>query len=240
MDAYSGKYYIQGGEEQEATILFLKDRLSIGLRDEHGNPRIVYWLYEQIIRDNFWKRGQTIVRCGTYPVQTIEVKEKEFAAKLELTIKDRERSWLCRFMNKNQWRMIRMLAVFIVLLVSAYIWLVPFLAERLAKRVPVSYEERLGDGIYAAIKPSFNIDAEKTAYINDFFRELNIDSKYNIRITVVNENVANAFAIPGGNIVVYDKILMGMNGYEDLAALLSHEFTHVDQKHTTRSLFRQM
>ena len=55
MDAYSGKYYIQGGEEQEATILFLKDRLSIGLRDEHGDPRIVYWPYEQIIRDNFWK-----------------------------------------------------------------------------------------------------------------------------------------------------------------------------------------
>jgi len=53
MDAYAGKYYIQGGEEQEATILFLKDRLSIGLRDEHGNPRIVYWPYDQIIRDNF-------------------------------------------------------------------------------------------------------------------------------------------------------------------------------------------
>ena len=239
MDAYSGKYYIQGGEEQEATILFLKDRLSIGLRDEHGDPRIVYWPYEQIIRDNFWKRGQSLVRCGTYPVQTIEVNEKEFADKLELTIKDRERSWLGRFMNKNQWRMIRMLTVFMVILVSAYIWLVPFLAERLAKRVPVSYEEQLGDAIYTAIKPGFNIDAEKTAYINDFFRELNIDTKYNIRITVVKENVANAFAIPGGNIIVYDKIIAGMNGYEELAALLSHEFTHVNERHTTRSLFRQ-
>jgi len=117
--------------------------------------------------------------------------------------------------------------------------LVPFLAERLAKRVPVSYEERLGDGIYDAIKPTFTIDAEKTAYINDFFRELNIDSKYNISITVVKENVANAFAMPGGNIIVYDKIIAGMSGYEELAALLSHEFTHVNERHTTRSLFRQ-
>ena len=96
MDAYFGKYYTQGGEEQEATILFLKDKISIGLRNEHGEPRIVYWPYDQIIRDNFWKRGQSIVRCGTYPVQTIEVNEKEFADKLELTIKDRERSWLGR------------------------------------------------------------------------------------------------------------------------------------------------
>ena len=30
-----------------------------------------------------------------------------------------------------------------------------------------------------------------------------------------------------------------MNGYEELAALLSHEFTHVNERHTTRSLFRQ-
>ena len=239
MDAYSGKYYIQGGEEQEATILFLKDRLSIGLRDEHGNPRIVYWPYDQIIRDNFWKRGQSIVRSSTYPVQTIELNEKEFADKLELIIKDRERSWLGRFMNKNQWRMIRMLVIFIVIVVSAYIWLVPFLADRLAKRVPVSYEETLGDGIYTAIQPTFTIDADKTAYINDFFRELNIDSEYNIRITVVKENIANAFAMPGGNIIVYDKIIDGMSRYEELAALLSHEFTHINDRHTTRSLFRQ-
>jgi predicted Zn-dependent protease len=238
MDAYTGKYYIQGGEEQEATILFLKDKLSIGLRDEHSNPRIVYWPYDQIIRDNFWKRRQSLVRCGTYPIQTIEVETKEFADKLESIFREKERSWFSRLLNRGQVRMLKMLAVFIVLLVSAYIWLVPFLAERLANRVSITYEEQLGEGIYSTLKPTFTIDAEKTAYINDFFRELNIDSKYNIQITVVHENVANAFAMPGGNIVVYDKIIAGMNGYEELAALLAHEFTHINERHTTRSLFR--
>lgn len=240
MDAYSGKYYLQGGEEQDATILLLKDKMSIGLRDEHGNPRIVYWPYEQVIRDNFWKRGQAIVRCGTYPVQTIEVNEKEFADKLENIFKAREKSWISRTLNRNALRMLKFFAVILFLLVAAYFWLVPLLADRLAKRVPVSYEEQLGDGMYGAMKPSFTIDGIKTAYINDFFRELKIESKYNIRITVIKEDVANAFAMPGGNIVVYDKILTGMNSYEDLAALLSHEFTHVNERHTTRSLFRQM
>ena len=136
--------------------------------------------------------------------------------------------------------MVRVLVVFVLLLVAAYIWLVPFLADRLARKVPVSYEEKLGDGMYEAMKPGFTIDANRTAYINDFFRELNIATKYNVRITVIHENVANAFAMPGGNIVVYDKILSDMNSYEDLAALLSHEFTHVNEKHTTRSLFGQL
>lgn len=240
MDAYTGKYYIQGGEEQEATILILKDKLSIGLRDEHDNPRVVYWPYEQIIRDSFWKRGQALVRCGTYPVQTIEVENKEFADKLEFVFKEREKSWISRMLNKNTARLIKFFTVLVLLFLGTYFWLLPFLAERLAKRVPISYEESLGDGIYSALQPGFNIDAEKTAYINDFFRELNIGSKYNIRITVVKENIANAFAMPGGNIIVYDKILADMNSYEVLAALLSHEFTHVNERHTTRSLFRKM
>lgn len=239
MDAYNGKYFLQGGQEQDATILLLKDKISIGLRDEHGNPRVLYWTYDQVIRDNFWKRGISVVRCGTYPLQTIEVETKEFADRLQGVFKERERSWFSRILNRNQWRMIRFLLVFFIAIISAYIWLVPFLAERLAKKVPVTYEERLGDGIYNALQPTFTIDATRTAYINDFFRELQIPSKYNIRITVVNENIANAFAIPGGHIVVYDKLLYEMNGYEELAALLSHEFTHVDERHTTRALFRQ-
>lgn len=240
MDAYTGKYYIQGGEQQDATMLLLKDRLSIGLRDEHGNPRIVFWPYDQIIRDSFWKRGQSVVRCGTYPVQTIEVSAREFADKLESIFKERERSWISRTLNKNVMGLVKVLAVFFALLAAAYIWLIPLLAERLAKKAPVSYEERLGDEIYNELKPSFVIDGEKTAHINDFFRELNINSTYNIRITVVNEDIANAFAMPGGNIIVYDKLLAGMSSYEELAALLSHEFTHVNKKHTTRSLFRKL
>lgn len=238
MDAFTGKYYVQGGAEQEATILFLKDKLSIGINDEHGNPRIVYWPYEQIIRDNFWKRGQSVARCGTYPVQTIEVDAKEFADKLEAVFKERERSWLGRLLNKNVMGLVKVLIVFFAILVAGYVWLVPFLADRLAKKVPVSYEERLGEAMFNEMKTMFTIDAPRTAYINEFFRELQIESKYEIKITVVDENLANAFAIPGGNIVVYDKMVEGMNSYEDLAALLTHEFTHIDAKHTTRSLFR--
>jgi Zn-dependent protease with chaperone function len=240
MDAFNGKYYLQSGEEQPATILLMKDKISIGLRDEHGNPRMVYWPYDQIIRDEFWKRGQSIVRCGSYPVQTIEIETKEFADKLNEIFKEREKSWISRVLNKNAMGMIKVLIVFFAVLIGAYFWLVPFLAERLAKRVPVSYEEQLGTALYDALKTGFTIDEQKTAYINEFFRELNISTKYNIRITVVKENIANAFAMPGGNIVLYDKILAGMNSYEDLAALLSHEFTHVNERHTTRSLFRQL
>lgn len=240
MDAYSGIYYLQGSEEKPATFLFLKDKLSIGIVDEYGNPRLVYWPYNQVIKEHSWKAGRVVFRCDGYPTQFIEVDQKEFLEKLENIFRYRDRSWLSKTLNKNVMGIVKVFTVFLVVLFAAYIWLVPFLAGRLANRVPASYEESLGNGIYNTLKPGFSIDEKKTAYVNSFFSELKIPTKYNIRITVVNENTANAFAIPGGNIVVYDKIIAGMNNYEDLAALLSHEFTHVENKHTTRSLFRQL
>ena len=35
-------------------------------------------------------------------------------------------------------------------------------------------------------------------------------------------------------------MLAGIDHYEDLAALLSHEFIHIENRHTTKSLFRQL
>lgn len=240
MDAYTGKYYLHGQQEQPATILFLKDKISIGLVDADGNPRVVFWTYNQVVKENYWKNGRAIIHTQGYPAQFIEVEEKEFVQKLEDIFREREKSWISRTLNKNVIGLIKVLGIFLALLIAAYIWLVPFLAERLAKRVPVSYEESLGNGIYNALKQGFVIDEIKTTYVNEFFKELNISTPYTIRVTVVKENVVNAFALPGGNMIVYDKIIAGMNNYEDLAALLSHEFTHIDKKHTTRSLFRHL
>lgn len=240
MDAFAAKYYLQNGKAQEATVLLLKDRISIGTRDENNEPLVIVWLYHQIIKDSFWKRGQAIVRCGTYPVQIIEVESKEFADKLESILAFRESSWIQRIKNKNVMRIAKGLGIFLTVLLGLYFFLIPFLAERLAGRVPVSYEEKLGDGIYDALRNNFILDEAKTFYTNEFFSELNIPTEYGVRISVVKDEITNAFAMPGGNIVVYDKMLAGMDHYEDLAALLSHEFIHVNKKHSTRALFRQL
>jgi predicted Zn-dependent protease len=86
----------------------------------------------------------------------------------------------------------------------------------------------------------FDIDEEKTIAANEFFKELNIKSNYPVQITVVNSPIKNAFALPGGHIVVYDEILQSMNSEEEFAALLSHEYSHIALKHTTRALFRSL
>jgi predicted Zn-dependent protease len=69
---------------------------------------------------------------------------------------------------------------------------------------------------------------------------MKVPTEYNIRITVVKSEVVNAFALPGGHIVVYSALLKQLKTYPELAALLSHEFVHVNNKHSTKSIFRQL
>jgi predicted Zn-dependent protease len=90
------------------------------------------------------------------------------------------------------------------------------------------------------MKADFVLDEKKTAYINDFFSQMKIPSKYDVEIVVVKGDMVNAFALPGGHIVVYDKLLNQLESYPELAALLSHEFTHVENRHTVKTLFRQL
>jgi beta-barrel assembly-enhancing protease len=240
MDAYTGIYYLQGGEEKEVSVLFQKDKLSIGLLNDDRNPLVVYWYYDQIAKENFWKTGKAIVHYPGYPAQVLEVASKDFANELELKVNPSKILLINKIFAPGLMPVYKVLFGLGSIIALVYFFLIPLLAVRMANRVPVSYEEKLGNNLFDAMKGGFKIDTQRTADINEFFKEIKITTPYNIKITVVNEDVPNAFAMPGGNIVVYSKILADMNGYEDLAALLSHEFTHVQNKHTTKSLFRKL
>src|SRR5205823_5662759 len=74
--------------------------------------------------------------------------------------------------------------------------------------------------------------------LNQFYKQLHYDVHYPVQITVVHSDEMNAFAIPGGHIVVYDAILETMKTPEELAALLAHEASHVALRHSLRNIFR--
>ncbi|WP_446914219.1 M48 family metalloprotease, partial [Klebsiella pneumoniae] len=50
----------------------------------------------------------------------------------------------------------------------------------------------------------------------------------------------NAFAVPGGFIVVHDAILDEMEHHEELAGLLGHEIGHVQLRHSTKAIARSL
>lgn len=214
-------------EEHHARILLLKNKLSILLK----NNREVFWYYDQIKRDNVYSFSYT-----TYPLQLLRLSSSAQADELENRIQKGNRG-----VNVGKIApLLKVLLVFFTFLIIVYLFLVPWIASALASRFPVSYEKTIGDQTFNAMKADFVIDEMKTAYINEFFREMEIQSIYDIHVIVVKGDLVNAFALPGGRIIVYDQLLKKLGSYTELAALLAHEFSHVENRHTVRTLLRQL
>ena len=219
--------YSFNGEEQAAKISMLKNKLSILLK----NNREVFWYYDQIKRENVYS-----FRYTEYPPQLLRLSSSVLADELETRIQKGSK----RVNVGKMAPLLKVLILFFAFLLIAYLFLVPWIASTLATRFPISYEKSIGDQTFNAMKADFVLDEKKTAYTNEFFRGLKIQSRYDVQIVVVKGDMVNAFALPGGRIVVYDQLLNKLGSYPELAALLAHEFTHVENRHTVRTLLRQL
>lgn len=136
------------------------------------------------------------------------------------------------------------LAAFVGLLLLAYFQGIPRLADRVAARIPVAWEEKLGQAVFASMAPEASrcTDPELTATLERLVARLQAADPtrpYTLRIAVVDTAAVNAFAAPGGYIVVYAGLLERMDGPDEVAGVLAHEIQHVWLRHSTRSLLRR-
>ncbi|MEQ8925821.1 MAG: M48 family metalloprotease [Fulvivirga sp.] len=58
-------------------------------------------------------------------------------------------------------------------------------------------------------------------------------------VTLLEGDVLNAFATPGGYIYVYTGLIKYLDNADDLAGVIGHEIAHADLRHTSRNLQKQ-
>lgn len=113
-----------------------------------------------------------------------------------------------------------------------------------AATLPIALEQRLGASVMQSLAPEearCNEPARREA-LNALVARLESaipDSPYTWRVSLVDGPV-NAFAAPGGHIVIFDGLVELVSSPEELAGVLAHEMQHVEQRHSVRALFRQM
>jgi len=80
------------------------------------------------------------------------------------------------------------------------------------------------------------------AYVSEVGRKLAAHSRrknLTYRFQVLDTPVINAFALPGGYVYVTRGILARMSSEDELAAVIGHEMTHVDARHSASQLSKQ-
>ncbi len=122
-----------------------------------------------------------------------------------------------------------------------YLWGIPVLSTLLASRIPLAWEERLGREVVAHIAPPDRqcTDPSRLLVLEKILTTLTAslpEQPYTLRILVVDDATVNAFAAPGGYIVVFRGLLDRTGSAEELAGVLAHEVQHILQHHVTRLL----
>jgi len=110
------------------------------------------------------------------------------------------------------------------------------LVEIAVSRIPVEWEQKLGESAYRdflshqeVVKdgPVVNALGEMTQRLTKQIP----NNPYKFEMAVVKSDVVNAFALPGGYVVVFTGLMKKAESGEEVAGVLSHELNHVLQRH---------
>ncbi|MCS6819757.1 MAG: M48 family metallopeptidase [Chitinophagales bacterium] len=235
------KYYDgKTSKAWDAKVTLCPDALEIKADYENGVLR-KSWQVNKIRHSGIDVSKKVLLKYGNYPSEYIEADDPDFAdALVRLYPRTFGRDSYSFFLSKGLLGLFVIIIISIVVLAAAYFYALPWVADRAALLIPIEYEKNFGSKVKENFISGAKVLEKESEILNNFFAALHVDSKMPIHITVIQRDEVNAFALPGGEIVVFSKILEDMEKPEALAALLGHEYAHIHYRHSMRTLFKSL
>ena len=127
---------------------------------------------------------------------------------------------------------------------------VPALAMQLAVLVPPKSEQALGEASIGQIQWALSTFGDAPVRFCDqpdglaaleammARLEPSFTSSFAVNLRVINHDMQNAFAVPGGQIVVFDGLLQAAKSPEEVAGVIGHELGHVVHRDPLRLALR--
>lgn len=120
----------------------------------------------------------------------------------------------------------------------------PAASGTLASRTPPAFETKMGESFQAQLGAGFPVcngqagQAALAAFGDDLTRASG--SPFHIRPEAVQAPMVNAFALPGGRVMVTGELIDLARTPDELAAVLAHEATHVQKRHVMQAVWRSL
>jgi Zn-dependent protease with chaperone function len=139
-------------------------------------------------------------------------------------------------------RRLRLLG-YVVAVCLLLIWLgqlaVSAMVRSLVAKLPPEVEQEIGDSMIAEVQFKMHLIEDtnrvaKLAALAAPLLEFIRDGKTEFTFYIAEEESPNAFALPGGHVVVTTGLLKMVDRPEELLGVISHELAHVTQKHGIR------
>ena len=119
------------------------------------------------------------------------------------------------------------------------------LVEIAVSRIPVEWEQKLGESAYRDFLSHQEVMKEgpAVAALGEMTQRMTAqiqDNPYKFEVTVVKSDIVNAFALPGGYVVVFTGLMKKAESGEEVAGVLSHELNHVLQRHGLERIVKSL
>lgn len=143
------------------------------------------------------------------------------------------------------WALASVAAVALIIFV-----LVPVMADQLARYLPPDGEKALGDATLEQIRSALDdtgfaelpfCDApDGRAALDQLAARITggVDLPYPVTVTVLDHEMINAFALPGGHVVFFRGLIDAAVDPDEVAAVFAHELGHVVARDPTRIALR--
>ena len=119
------------------------------------------------------------------------------------------------------------------------------LVEIAVSRIPVEWEQKLGESAYRDFLAQQEVIKEgpAVAALGEMTQRLTEqiqNNPYKFEVTVVKSDVINAFALPGGHVVVFTGLMKKADSGEEVAGVMSHELNHVLRRHGLERIVKSL
>jgi Zn-dependent protease with chaperone function len=140
--------------------------------------------------------------------------------------------------HRVKWNAVLATLATLALLFLVAWWQSDAITRWLADRVSLETEERLGGAMLAQVRAGQELTTEgpAAAAVSAIGATLTRGSRYSYQWFVSDEQSVNAFAIPGGIVVVTAGLIARTRSAEELAGVLAHEVQHVERRHTLQQM----
>ena len=129
-----------------------------------------------------------------------------------------------------------------LLLLALLFWQSHNIAGWVASHISIENEQKLGELAFRQATAGLKLRQSglDAAVVKEIGSSLTKGSKYTYQWHVAEDAAINAFAIPGGYVVVNTGLIQAADSAEEVAGVLAHEVQHVELRHTLKNLVHSL
>ena len=191
-------------------------------------------------------------RAGTGSLARLEVRDHDLAHAIDERAVMVDRTGAIQ--RRGRLRVVGWTLAAVVSLVMLGIYGVPALADRIAPLVPHRLEHRLGQTVDAQVRAMLDtgkagkafecgddeVEKPGRAALDRLTRRFEAAAGLPIplHVVVVRRKEANAIALPGGHVYVFEGLITKAETADEVAGVIAHEIGHVAHRDGTRSILQ--